>query len=58
MPDQQADNDFIIWGIDDAPYGPVELSVLADWVKDERVLKETWVFARRSGTWLHAFHSA
>ena len=48
MPEPQADNDFIIWGIDDAPYGPVELPVLIDWVKDERVLKETWVFARRS----------
>src|SRR5471032_368584 len=51
MPEPQTDNDFIIWGIDDAPYGPVELPVLIDWVKDERVLKETWVFARRSGTW-------
>jgi hypothetical protein len=49
-----ANNDFIIWGIDDAAYGPVELPVLADWVKDERVLKETWVLARRSGTWQRA----
>jgi CRP-like cAMP-binding protein len=54
MPEPQTDNDFIIWGIDDAPYGPVELPVLADWVKDERVLKETWVFVRRSGTWQRA----
>jgi CRP-like cAMP-binding protein len=54
MPESQTDNNFIIWGIDDAPYGPVELPVLADWVKDERVLKETWVFARRSGTWQRA----
>ena len=51
MPEPQTDNDFIIWGIDDAPYGPVEMPVLIDWVKDERVLKETWVFARGSGTW-------
>jgi hypothetical protein len=54
MGEQQANNDFIIWGIDDAPYGPVELPVLVDWVKDERVTKETWVFARRSGTWQRA----
>ena len=50
----QTDNDFIIWGIDDAPYGPVELPILADWVKDERVLKETWVFSQRSETWQRA----
>jgi len=42
---------FFIWGIDEAPYGPVELSVLADWIKDARVLPDTWVFARRTGTW-------
>jgi CRP/FNR family cyclic AMP-dependent transcriptional regulator len=54
MPEPQADNDFIIWGIDDAPYGPVHLPVLVDWVKDERVLKETWVFVRQSGTWRQA----
>jgi CRP-like cAMP-binding protein len=54
MSEPQTENKFIIWGIDDAPYGPVELSVLSDWVKDERVLKETWVFARRGGTWQRA----
>jgi CRP-like cAMP-binding protein len=54
MSEPSTANDFIIWGIDDAPYGPVELPVLAEWVKDERVLKETWVLARRSGTWLRA----
>ena len=54
MSEPPANNDFIIWGIDDAPYGPVELPVLADWVKDERVLRETWVLARRSGTWQRA----
>ena len=45
---------YFIWGIDDAPYGPVGLSVLADWIKDARVLPETWVFARRAGAWRQA----
>jgi CRP/FNR family transcriptional regulator, cyclic AMP receptor protein len=54
MSESQTANDFIIWGIDDAPYGPVELQVLADWVKDERVLPETWVLVRRTGTWERA----
>ena len=47
-------NGFFIWGIDDAPYGPVELTVLADWIKDARVLPDTWVFARRTGAWQQA----
>ena len=54
MSEAQTANDFIIWGIDDAPYGPVELSVLKDWVLDERVLPETWVLVRRNGTWQRA----
>jgi CRP/FNR family transcriptional regulator, cyclic AMP receptor protein len=51
---QESPNDYFIWGIDDAPYGPVELPTLVNWIKDERVLADTWVFARRSGTWQRA----
>jgi len=47
-------NDYFIWGIDDAPYGPVELPVLVNWIKDERVLADTWVFARKAGVWQRA----
>jgi len=54
MAEEKGANEFIIWGIDDAPYGPVEMPVLVDWVKDERVLKETWVFARSGETWQRA----
>ena len=50
----QANNDFVIWGIDDSPYGPVELPVLVKWIKDERVAADTWVFARKAGTWQRA----
>jgi CRP-like cAMP-binding protein len=51
---QENMNEFFIWGIDDAPYGPVELPVLIDWISDERVLADTWVFARRDGSWQRA----
>ncbi len=47
-------NDFFIWGIDEAPYGPVELAVVTDWIKDARVLPDTWIFARRTGAWQQA----
>jgi CRP-like cAMP-binding protein len=51
---QEGANDFFIWGVDDSPYGPVELQVLIDWVRDERVLASTWVFARSNGNWRRA----
>jgi CRP-like cAMP-binding protein len=51
---QENMNEFFIWGIDDAPYGPVELPVLIDWISDERVLADTWIFARRDGSWRRA----
>ena len=47
-------NVFFIWGIDDAPYGPVDLNVLSSWIEDERVVADTWVFARSAGNWQRA----
>ena len=54
MEEKEASNDYFIWGIDDSPYGPVALSVLIDWISDERVLADTWVFARHDGNWRRA----
>jgi hypothetical protein len=49
-----SDTDFIVWGIDQTAYGPVELPTLVSWVKDERVTAETWIFAARTATWQKA----
>ena len=54
MEAQQHSNVYFIWGVDDSPYGPVELPALLDWVADERVVPETWVFSRRAGNWQRA----
>lgn len=54
MEPQVSSNDYFIWGIDDSPYGPVPSSVLTEWIKDERVLPNTWIFARRDGVWQKA----
>jgi len=51
---QESIGEFFIWGIDDSPYGPVALSALIDWIKDERVLADTWIFARHDGNWRRA----
>jgi CRP-like cAMP-binding protein len=51
---QATNNDYFIWGIDDSPYGPVAMSVLIDWICDERVVPGTWVYARGAGVWKKA----
>src|SRR3974390_3171344 len=54
MDSEVSDNVYFIWGIDDAPYGPVALPSLMEWIADERVLPDTWVFTRRTGVWQKA----
>ena len=54
MQSEENTNVFFIWGIDNAPYGPVELPALISWIKDERVQSDTWIFARRDGSWQRA----
>ncbi len=43
-----------IWGVDDVVYGPVDLPVLADWIRDERVTPDTWIYSERDGAWQKA----
>ena len=54
MPQADAANDFCIWGVDHAAYGPVELPTLIAWIKEERVLADTWIFVRRAEAWRRA----
>jgi hypothetical protein len=54
MDSQSSDTGFIVWGIDQTPYGPVELPALVSWVKDERVTADTWVYATQEQSWQKA----
>jgi CRP-like cAMP-binding protein len=54
MESEASNNDYFIWGIDDSPYGPVQLPVLLDWINDQRVVRDTWIFARNGGVWQKA----
>jgi CRP/FNR family transcriptional regulator, cyclic AMP receptor protein len=45
---------YSIWAADNVVYGPVELPTLIGWVKDERVLAETWVFDSQNDRWRKA----
>lgn len=48
------DTTFTVWGVDQTPYGPVELPTLVAWVKDERVTGDTWVFVGKESAWCQA----
>src|SRR5438552_13678904 len=43
-----------VWDLDNVAYGPVELPVLTNWVLDERVTADTWVFTEENHAWLRA----
>jgi CRP-like cAMP-binding protein len=45
---------YYVWGADRIGYGPVELPTLVDWVRDERVLAETWVHVDDENLWVQA----
>lgn len=45
---------YYVWGIDHVAYGPVELPTLVNWIRDERVEKDTWIHDQRATTWLPA----
>jgi hypothetical protein len=47
-------SDFIVWGVDQTAYGPVELPTLVSWVKDERVTADTWLFVAKNSAWQKA----
>jgi CRP-like cAMP-binding protein len=44
-------DELFIWGIDHAAYGPVPLPTLREWIKDERVFEDTWVYLKSDQTW-------
>ncbi|MBX3732114.1 MAG: cyclic nucleotide-binding domain-containing protein [Verrucomicrobiae bacterium] len=43
-----------VWALDDSVYGPVGVEVLKEWVRDERILPESWVFCEGTRRWLQA----
>ncbi len=45
---------YYVWGIDHVAYGPVELPTLVNWIRDERVEKDTWIYDQRARSWLQA----
>ncbi len=45
---------FRVWGNDCIAYGPVELPALVNWVREGRVLPDSWVFREDGSDWVRA----
>jgi hypothetical protein len=43
-----------VWGMDNTPYGAVELAALAQWINDERLTADHWVFSEPENRWQKA----
>ncbi len=54
MASRTTDADFIVWGIDQTAYGPIELPTLISWVQAGRVTGDIWIFASQTSSWQKA----
>ncbi len=43
-----------VWGLDFVAYGPVELPTLVTWIRDQRVLPDSWVYRHDRSEWARA----
>ena len=45
---------YLAWGADDIAYGPVELPGLVKWIKQGKVVADSWVFRGKDRVWSRA----
>lgn len=56
MPPEAVPAGFKVLALDDVCYGPVDLPALVEWVKDERVVANSWILCLTDQRWLLASH--
>ncbi len=54
---ESSENGFKLLGHDDALYGPVGISQLIEWARDERILPDSWLLCVASRKWITAAES-
>jgi len=54
MSDETRGSGYKIWAVDDVVYGPIELPTMVEWIKDERVLADTWIYSEQADSWQKA----
>src|SRR6266404_1050738 len=42
---------FKIWAHDNQVYGPIDLPVLIQWVRESRVFRDTWIYLQGRNEW-------
>ena len=47
---------YSIWGVDKVVYGPVDLPMLVNWVQEERVTADSWIYLQDTDAWQKAAH--
>jgi len=47
---------YSIWGVDNVVYGPVDLPMLVNWVQEERVTADSWIYRQDTDAWQKAAH--
>lgn len=50
----EQDPGYLVWGVDNVVYGPVDLPVLVGWVQEGRVTAETWIHLQHLDSWQKA----
>jgi len=53
QPDNEAPG-YSIWGVDKVVYGPVDLPMLVNWVQEERVTADSWIYRQDTDSWQKA----
>lgn len=43
-----------VWGVDQVAYGPIELPLLVNWIQDQRVVADSWVYQQEGKAWARA----
>lgn len=43
-----------VWGVDHVAYGPIELPSLINWIQDQRVVADSWIYRQDELSWTKA----
>lgn len=43
-----------VWGVDNIAYGPVDMTTLTAWAKEQRITAESWIFVDEDHCWTKA----
>ncbi|MCF7669896.1 MAG: cyclic nucleotide-binding domain-containing protein [Verrucomicrobia bacterium] len=51
---EKSKSGYMVWAVDNVVYGPAELPVLVQWVSEERITEDTWIYRVEKDSWIKA----